>query len=281
MIGVYIRTFLLPLVLICNGIILCMDNSQILAQATQDLLDNASIGNCAGIRNALLNRGANPNCFGIVKTSDKSATPTTTFAAPNVTETAGMLVASLLPTTPAPRVSPKPALAVPYAPIIECTPLHLAAKNGHYDAVKMLLEAGAQVQLSTRNNTTTPLHAAIQSDKRDVKTLSKARKDIAELLIKHGASLHAQDFVGKTALDYLCPGDKDSTDNKNAIISNYKWTQGIYYSKWVCGALVIGALYLGIQKLYNKYRHKRHHTRAEDTQETQSLTENGAHDEKQ
>jgi hypothetical protein len=282
MVNIYVRLNTLLAALLLGSVSHCMDNaSQLQALANQDLLNAASQGNCASIRNAL-HRKANPNCFGIAKPPAMTAAPTIAPAALSATETVGLLATSVLPNTQTKIIATQPVVYVPVTPTIECTPIHLAAKHGHYDAVKILLEAGANAQLATHTNTTTPLHAAIQSGSRDAKTLSQARADIAALLIKHGASLYAKDCAGKTALDYLHPADQESTNAKQTIINNYQWKQGTYYGTWVCGTLVVSLICIGIQQAYNRYYRSHRNKLDEDTQETQEPhIDNGADHEKQ
>jgi len=72
------------------------------------------------------------------------------------------------------------------------TPLHCATWKGHPDAVKALLEAGADVNAANQNDHwgTTPLHAAAHAN----------QAVIAQLLIDHGANPKAKDMEGRTPL---------------------------------------------------------------------------------
>lgn len=72
------------------------------------------------------------------------------------------------------------------------TPLHCAAWKGHVDAVKALLDAGADVTVHNQNDHwgTTPLHAAAHANQRE----------IVALLIEAGADVHAKDTEGRTPL---------------------------------------------------------------------------------
>ena len=89
------------------------------------------------------------------------------------------------------------------------TPLHLAAENGSKEVVKLLIKYGANVNaygaVSVPVTATlhvfaprvikiskTPLHIAVE----------RGYKDIAELLIKHGADVNAKDRYGETPLHY-------------------------------------------------------------------------------
>ena len=69
------------------------------------------------------------------------------------------------------------------------TPLHLAAFFGQLDAVRILLDRGADLRAISRNSMkNTPLHAA---------TAGK-HEQIARLLLEHGADPHAIDAGGYT-----------------------------------------------------------------------------------
>ena len=72
------------------------------------------------------------------------------------------------------------------------TPLHLAAFFGHYEAARMLLDAGAAVDTTSSNSLlNTPLHAA---------TAGK-HADVALLLLERGADPLTVDAGGYTPLD--------------------------------------------------------------------------------
>ena len=74
------------------------------------------------------------------------------------------------------------------------TPLHCATWKGHLDVVKLLLEAGAEVNAQNENSHwgTTPLHAAAHAN----------QAAIAELLINQGADLNAKDMNGQPPLHH-------------------------------------------------------------------------------
>lgn len=70
------------------------------------------------------------------------------------------------------------------------TPLHYAARNGHYRVCEILLQHGADVNATTPSIQSTPLHrAAIQGHATTVETL-----------LRHGANANLRDTDGKTAL---------------------------------------------------------------------------------
>jgi ankyrin repeat protein len=71
------------------------------------------------------------------------------------------------------------------------TALHIAAEVGHTKIVKVLLDAGAEVDARTSNDTT-PLHQAAQEGHLDI---------VRELLIA-GADLDARDDNGTTPHDF-------------------------------------------------------------------------------
>ena len=69
------------------------------------------------------------------------------------------------------------------------TPLMYAARDGHLETAKMLIEAGADVN-KVEANDTTPLVMALINDKMDV----------AQYLIERGADINAADWWGRTPL---------------------------------------------------------------------------------
>ena len=86
------------------------------------------------------------------------------------------------------------------------TPLMLAAKNGHADAVKLLLDRGAQINA---RNPETP------NPKRGMTALLFAAQhghdDVVRVLLEHGADATAKDRNGRTALDLAVRAKKDKT----------------------------------------------------------------------
>lgn len=82
------------------------------------------------------------------------------------------------------------------------TVLHIAVLGGHTSAVKALLEAGADAKLARRSSRLSPLHMAV---------LGTTSKDVAQLLLSHGAEVNATSLMNKTPLDMAC--EKVSTCN--------------------------------------------------------------------
>ncbi len=71
----------------------------------------------------------------------------------------------------------------------DMTPLMFAAREGHVDAARLLLDAGADVQASDKNGIT-PLLMAISNN----------RIAMARFLIERGADIHVKDWYGRTPL---------------------------------------------------------------------------------
>ncbi|XP_069685178.1 ankyrin repeat domain-containing protein 27-like [Periplaneta americana] len=73
------------------------------------------------------------------------------------------------------------------------TPLHISAMHGRTDVVRLLLDAGAQINVVTRTRGVTPLHLACQNQ----------RFQAAKLILETGnCDLDIQDSGGNTALHY-------------------------------------------------------------------------------
>jgi ankyrin repeat protein len=74
------------------------------------------------------------------------------------------------------------------------TALHCATWKGHQAVVKLLLDAGADVNAHNNNEHwgTTPLHAAAHAN----------QAAIAQMLIEKGADVKARDEEGRTPLDH-------------------------------------------------------------------------------
>ncbi|KAK2813151.1 hypothetical protein FQN50_000828 [Emmonsiellopsis sp. PD_5] len=72
------------------------------------------------------------------------------------------------------------------------TPLAIAAQNGHYDVVKLLIEKGANIECVNILSNMTPLIIAI----------SNAHEEIAKLLIEKGANVEHQDSFRESPLHH-------------------------------------------------------------------------------
>jgi len=74
------------------------------------------------------------------------------------------------------------------------TPLQLACNQGHFDVVKLLLAAGADVDQSANVDGLTPLHWACNN----------GYHRVAELLFKHGVDVDKANHASQTALHTAC-----------------------------------------------------------------------------
>lgn len=70
------------------------------------------------------------------------------------------------------------------------TPLHYAARNGHYRVCEILLQHGADVNATTPSIQSTALHRAA----------TQGHATTVETLLRHGANANLRDTDGKTAL---------------------------------------------------------------------------------
>ena len=75
---------------------------------------------------------------------------------------------------------------------VSFTPLNLAVRKGQSEIVKLLLDAGADVNAKSETLKTTPLHSAIWN----------LDSEIAKFLIDKGADVNAMDEYGMTCLHY-------------------------------------------------------------------------------
>lgn len=133
------------------------------------------------------------------------------------------------------------------------TPLCIAAKMGHLNIVQMLISAGAQVNLGTHNQSTTPLHAAAQTDRRDTQSLAAPQSDIMKLLIQNGASLYAHDALEKTPLEYVHGVTPNDMLTKQSIIDQYRSRQRRIYGAGMGYVICFGLLYSCSRLLYTWY----------------------------
>jgi cytohesin len=90
------------------------------------------------------------------------------------------------------------------------TPLHWAAKDGHHEIVRLLLEAGAEPDRKEDNGMAS-IHRAAEY----------GRYRVIELLLAKGADVNSRDNKGKTALHWAAiggyfgaPGDIDPGKKK-------------------------------------------------------------------
>ncbi|KAJ7549705.1 hypothetical protein O6H91_07G063900 [Diphasiastrum complanatum] len=71
------------------------------------------------------------------------------------------------------------------------TPLHFAARSGHLQACRLLLQYGASADRRTRAGSATSLHRAAYA----------GHEEVALLLLEHGANPSAVDADGSTPID--------------------------------------------------------------------------------
>lgn len=90
------------------------------------------------------------------------------------------------------------------------SPLHIAAKKGHTDIIKILLKSGMMdINLKTSPEGETPLHYAIK----------KNNIDIAKILIDSGANINEPDIKGTTPL-HLAASEAERIDIMKLLIKN-------------------------------------------------------------
>ncbi|XP_066025634.1 protein fem-1 homolog B-like [Pocillopora verrucosa] len=105
-----------------------------------------------------------------------------------------------------------------------CTALWIAASNGHFDVVRLLIEQNSEVDGRTSSNST-PLRSAAFDGRLDIVsylveggadvnarnfynstplivTCCKGHQDVASFLVKHGANVNLQDNKGNSCLHY-------------------------------------------------------------------------------
>ncbi|KAL6431696.1 hypothetical protein ACFW04_007321 [Cataglyphis niger] len=91
------------------------------------------------------------------------------------------------------------------------TPLHFAARHGHFEVCELLLNHGANVNAITPSIKATPLHRAATQG--HVKTV--------ETLLRHGANANLKDIDGKTALHRAISSYVSSMETpQNTSLSN-------------------------------------------------------------
>uniref|UniRef100_A0A3B4VG47 Ankyrin 1 n=1 Tax=Seriola dumerili TaxID=41447 RepID=A0A3B4VG47_SERDU len=85
---------------------------------------------------------------------------------------------------------------VNFTPKDELTPLHCAARNGHVRIIEILLEHGAPIQAKTKNGLS-PIHMAAQGDHMDcVRQLLQYNAEIDDITLDHLTPLHVAAHCG-------------------------------------------------------------------------------------
>lgn len=75
----------------------------------------------------------------------------------------------------------------------EFTPLIEAAREGHYEVCKLLLENGASISMTDMSIESTALHHAI----------SQGQRDVVRLLCNHNSDLSSQNIYGQDSIDLV------------------------------------------------------------------------------
>uniref|UniRef100_A0A3Q3JS54 ZU5 domain-containing protein n=1 Tax=Monopterus albus TaxID=43700 RepID=A0A3Q3JS54_MONAL len=85
---------------------------------------------------------------------------------------------------------------VNFTPKDELTPLHCAARNGHVRIIEILLEHGSPIQAKTKNGLS-PIHMAAQGDHMDcVRQLLQYNAEIDDITLDHLTPLHVAAHCG-------------------------------------------------------------------------------------
>jgi ankyrin repeat protein len=128
--------------------------------------------------------------------------------------------------------------AKPYAKyavdVANHTPLSVAAYEGNFMAVKMLVEAGADVNIAGSNGWTA-LHMAISSSQH------KENFEIAEYLIENGADIHAKDNGGDAAINAMLNANVE--DSARLPFFLYLLEQGATLQESESGHILFDACY--------------------------------------
>ena len=105
---------------------------------------------------------------------------------------------------------------------IQTTPLHLAAHRGYLDIVKLLLDAGADVNAEEGNySKSTPLHWAAK----------EGNLQVVKLLVQSGAKLDVRDnWFNLTPFGWTilvnCPFEEGAIENRHPEVREYLLAQG-------------------------------------------------------
>ncbi|NRA38075.1 MAG: ankyrin repeat domain-containing protein [Planctomycetes bacterium] len=81
--------------------------------------------------------------------------------------------------------------------------LHFAVRFRHPDAVKILLEYGAEVNLQCKKSGSTPLHRAVtNTGAPGTAGMIAEMREIVKVLLQHGADMQITNKKGSLAIDY-------------------------------------------------------------------------------
>ncbi len=89
-------------------------------------------------------------------------------------------------------------------------PLHTAAREGHYNVVRLLLDRGADVNAFTMMHWSV-LHLATFN----------GREEITRLLLERGADVHAQNDMGRTPFQVVTKNTKKENPMLAQMLSEH------------------------------------------------------------